>query len=62
MPQDQRSDDPPHVAESASQFGFWEMDLGEMTLTLSDTTCTIYVEDVTNRCGASAKPSLMRGC
>jgi diguanylate cyclase (GGDEF)-like protein/PAS domain S-box-containing protein len=46
MPQDQRSDDPPDIGESASQFGFWEMelgaDLGGIAMTLSDTTRTIY--------------------
>lgn len=42
MPQDQRSDDPPDIGESASQLGFWEMDLRDLALTLSDTTCTIY--------------------
>jgi PAS domain-containing protein len=41
MPPDQRSDDPPTIGESASQFGFWEMDLRDMGLTLSDTTCAI---------------------
>jgi diguanylate cyclase (GGDEF)-like protein/PAS domain S-box-containing protein len=42
MPEDQRSDDPPDIGESPGQFGFWEMDLRDMALTLSDTTCAIY--------------------
>jgi hypothetical protein len=42
MPQDQRSDDSPTIGESASQFGFWNIDLRDMALTLSDTACAIY--------------------
>ncbi|XYJ09809.1 EAL domain-containing protein [Telluria sp. B2] len=42
MPQDPRSDDPPDIGEPPGQFGFWEMDLRDMALTLSDTTCAIY--------------------
>ncbi len=42
MPQDHRSDDPPHVGEPQGQSGFWEMDLRDMVLTLSDTTCAIH--------------------
>jgi diguanylate cyclase (GGDEF)-like protein/PAS domain S-box-containing protein len=42
MPPDERSDDPPNIGESAGQFGFWEMDLRDMALTLSDTACAIY--------------------
>lgn len=41
IPQDQRSDDPPAIGQSASQFGLWETDLRDMVLTLSGTTCTI---------------------
>jgi diguanylate cyclase (GGDEF)-like protein/PAS domain S-box-containing protein len=42
MPPDQRSDDPPDIGESAGQSGFWEMDLPDMALTLSDTACAVY--------------------
>jgi hypothetical protein len=42
MPPDQRSDDAPTIGESTGQFGFWEMDLRDMALTLSDATCAIY--------------------
>jgi diguanylate cyclase (GGDEF)-like protein/PAS domain S-box-containing protein len=42
MPQDQCPDDPPDIDESASQFGFWEMDLRDMALTVSDTTRAIH--------------------
>jgi diguanylate cyclase (GGDEF)-like protein/PAS domain S-box-containing protein len=41
MAPDQRSDDPPDIGESAGQFGFWEIDLRDMALTLSDTSCAI---------------------
>jgi hypothetical protein len=42
MPPDQRSDDPPDIGESVGQFGFREMDLRDMALSLSDATCAIY--------------------
>jgi len=42
MPPDHRSDDPPDIGESAGQSGFWEMDLPDMALALSDTACAIY--------------------
>jgi diguanylate cyclase (GGDEF)-like protein/PAS domain S-box-containing protein len=38
----QRSDDPPNIGECVGQLGFWEMDLRDMALTLSDATCAIY--------------------
>jgi diguanylate cyclase (GGDEF)-like protein/PAS domain S-box-containing protein len=42
MPQDQCSDDPPNIGASPGQVGFWEIDLRDMTLTLSDATRAIY--------------------
>jgi len=36
MPQDPRSHDPPDIGAPPGQFGFWEMDLHDMALTLSD--------------------------
>ena len=46
MPQDQRADDPPHSGalsdQFAGQFGFWEIDLRDMALTLSDAARAIY--------------------
>jgi len=42
MPPDQPSDDPPNIREAVDQVGFWEMDLGDMSLTLSDAACAIY--------------------
>ena len=42
MPQDPRSDDPPNIGAPPGQFGFWEMNLRDMALTLSDATRAIY--------------------
>lgn len=42
MPQDPRSDDPPSIGALPGQFGFWEMDLRDMALTLSDATRAIF--------------------
>lgn len=42
MPQEQRPEGPPVVGASPGQFGFWEIDLRDMTLTVSGTTCAIY--------------------
>jgi diguanylate cyclase (GGDEF)-like protein/PAS domain S-box-containing protein len=41
MPADQHSDDAPDIGQSASPFGFWELDLRDMALTLSDAACAI---------------------
>ncbi|MGX4643949.1 EAL domain-containing protein [Massilia sp. SYSU DXS3249] len=41
MPQDLGSDHLPDTGESVSPFGFWEVDLRNMTLALSDTACSI---------------------
>ena len=42
MREDQRSDDPPSIGAVPGQFGFWEMDLHDMALTLSAGTCAIH--------------------
>ena len=41
MPQDQFPGEP-HIGTSPGQFGFWEMDLRDMALTLSDAARAIY--------------------
>jgi diguanylate cyclase (GGDEF)-like protein/PAS domain S-box-containing protein len=42
MPQDQRPDDAPDIGESVGHVGFWEIDLRDMALTLSDGACAIH--------------------
>lgn len=41
MPQEQRPDDRQSIGAPPGQSGFWEVDLRDMALTLSDTTCAI---------------------
>lgn len=42
MHQDQRPDDAPDIGESVGHVGFWEIDLRDMALTLSDGACAIH--------------------